>query len=129
LRKEDAQILGQWGARIGDIVYYYDPLYHDHMDAFGGGPIKAEIWPIPPFLPVRKEFGMLGSHHQVLPTATHGGFSVAGVLILAGPGVKKGIRRPTPVWTPDVVPTLCALSGLPLPRQAEGKVAADMFVK
>ncbi len=125
LRKEDAQILGQWGDRVGDIVFYYEPPYFDHMDAFGGGPIKAEIWPIPPFLSVTKEFGMKGSHHHVLPTATYGGFSVAGILILAGPGVKKLYRRPQPIWTPDVVPTLCALSSIPLPRQAEGKVVAD----
>ena len=129
LRKEDAQMLGQWGDRVGDIVFYYESPYCDHMDAFGGGPVKAEIWPIPAFLPVTKEFGMKGSHHHVLPTATYGGFSVAGILILAGPGVKKGYRRLTPVWTPDVVPTLCALSGLPLPRQAEGKVAADVLTK
>jgi hypothetical protein len=125
LRKEDAQMFGQWGDRVGDIVFYYEPPYFDHMDAFGGGPIKAEIWPIPPFLPVTKEFGMRGSHHHCLPTATYGGFSVSGILILSGPGVKKGYRRLPSVWTPDVVPTLCALSGLPLPRQAEGKIVAD----
>lgn len=125
LRKEDAQILGLWGDRVGDIVFFYEPPYTDHMDAFGGGPVKAQIWPIPPFLPVTPQFGMRGAHHHVLPTATYGGFSVAGILILAGPGVKKGYRRSQPIWTVDVIPTLCAISGLPFPRHAEGKVVLD----
>ena len=68
--------------------------------------------------------GMHGIHHQYLPNAEYGGCSNRAVFVLAGPGVRQGVRLRVPPWTPDVVPTLVHLLGMPLPAQAEGKIVA-----
>jgi len=69
---------------------------------------------------VREEFG--GEHGQQLPTAKLGLGSMRGLLILSGPGVKKGERLQRTAWLTDVVPTVCHLLELPVPAQAEGAI-------
>ena len=45
-----------------------------------------------------------------------------GLFIRAGPGVKKGTVIDRNVWLTDVVPTICFLAELPVPRDCEGAV-------
>jgi predicted AlkP superfamily phosphohydrolase/phosphomutase len=71
------------------------------------------------------EFG--SQHGQVLPTAEWGVGSLKGLLVLNGPGIKKGHRLQRTVWLTDLVPTLCCLADLPLPEQAEGAVMVQAF--
>ena len=66
------------------------------------------------------EFG--GQHGVLLPTAEHGLGSLKALLIMAGPGLKKGYSMPRTAWLVDVVPTICHLADLPLPADAEGAV-------
>jgi arylsulfatase A-like enzyme len=42
-------------------------------------------------------------------------------LIFAGPGVPKGARREALVYLLDIFPTLCELSGVPVPASVEGQ--------
>ncbi len=69
---------------------------------------------------LREGFGAI--HGPQLPTAAHGRGDLRGLLILAGPGIKKGCRLQRTAHLEDVVPTICFLTGFPLPRQAEGAV-------
>lgn len=66
------------------------------------------------------DFG--GQHGMFLPTAEYGLGQVKGLLIMAGPGIKRGERLSRTVWLTDVVPTICHMVGLPMPAQAEGSV-------
>ena len=61
-------------------------------------------------------------HGQQLTTARHGIGDLHGLFILAGPGVKRGATIERSVWLTDVAPTVCHLTGLPVPRQGEGAV-------
>jgi predicted AlkP superfamily phosphohydrolase/phosphomutase len=130
LRKEDASFLGQWGDRVGDIVYYLTPGY-----ATGGS--ICSLGPIDPQAITREHFqwieegivseyfdAMHGIHHQYLPNAEYGGCSNRAVFVMTGPGVRRGTHLPVPPWTPDVVPTLAHLLGFPAPDQAEGMIIA-----
>lgn len=63
-----------------------------------------------------------GSHHGQLPTAEVGIGSLKGLLIVRGPGVKKGYTLKRTVRAVDIVPTICYLTGLRAPRNAEGAV-------
>ena len=45
-----------------------------------------------------------------------------GLLILKGPGLKKGFALKQTVNIADLVPTLCYLAKLPFPQQCEGRV-------
>ncbi len=130
LRKEDASFLGQWGDTVGDIVYYLRPGYASSGAIASLGPLDPEIvkrdhfrW-IEEGIPSQYYAGMHGIHHQYLPNAVYDGCSNRAVFLMAGPGVRRGVRLPVPPWTPDVVPTLAHLLGLPLPAQAEGHVIA-----
>jgi len=63
-----------------------------------------------------------GQHGPHLPTATWGLGDLRALFLLAGPGVQQGVVLDRTVWLQDIVPTLCYLTGWPLPRQAEGAV-------
>lgn len=58
---------------------------------------------------------------QLPASSVHGG-DMRGFFIMAGPGVKSGEALTRNVWLTDVVPTVCYLAELPIPKSAEGCV-------
>jgi hypothetical protein len=42
--------------------------------------------------------------------------------VLAGPGVRRGFRRPRPTLITSVAPTLATAFGIPVPADADGSV-------
>jgi predicted AlkP superfamily phosphohydrolase/phosphomutase len=120
LRKEDAGFLGQWGDTIGDVVYYLVPGYTNDIRIHSAGLVDPSLTPQDGVGPAAGP--LQGVHHAYLPGATLGEFSVQGVLLLAGPGAHSGLERSTPIWAPDVTPTLCHLMGI----EPQGTVARDM---
>ena len=131
LRKEDAAFLGQWGNTVGDIVFYLTPGYAPSGMIQSLGPIDLEAIAQQQYTMVKeglesKHFAaMQGIHHQYLPHVEYGGCSNRATFVMAGPGVRRGHHLRKAPWTPDVVPTLVHLLGLPLPAQAEGKIIAE----
>lgn len=69
---------------------------------------------------LREDFG--GQHGPFLPTADWQGGSMRGLFALSGPGVRRGVEIDRNVWCIDLVPTLCYLTGWPIPRDAHGAV-------
>jgi len=63
-----------------------------------------------------------GEHGRQLTTGDYGVGGMRGLFMMAGPGVKKGIELERTVWLTDIVPTICYLTGFPVPAQAEGAV-------
>lgn len=61
-------------------------------------------------------------HGPFLPTAEWGLGSLRGIFALSGPGIKKGMELERNVWCLDLVPTICYLTGWPMPKDAEGAV-------
>ena len=131
LRKEDAAFLGQWGDTVGDIVYYLTPGYAPSGMIQSLGPIDLEAVSQMQYTLVEEGLAskyfaaMQGIHHQYLPHVEYGGCSNRATFVMAGPGVRRGHRLRVSPWTPDVVPTLVHLLGIPLPAQAEGKIIAE----
>jgi predicted AlkP superfamily phosphohydrolase/phosphomutase len=68
------------------------------------------------------EPGFGGQHGQQLTTAKFSEGSVRPLLILHGRGIKRGHRLERNAWLTDIVPTVCHLMELPMPRDAEGAV-------
>jgi len=66
------------------------------------------------------EFG--GEHGNFLPTASYGMGSMKGLLIMCGPGIRRNAVLQRTVSLTDVVPTICYLAELPIPRDAEGGI-------
>ncbi|MHB1135055.1 MAG: alkaline phosphatase family protein [Chloroflexota bacterium] len=69
-----------------------------------------------------------GSQHgHKLPTSHWGLGSLAALLVFNGPGIKQGARLQRTVGLVDIVPTICHLTGLPLPADVEGAVIYQAF--
>ena len=61
-------------------------------------------------------------HGGPVTTAEYGIGSLKGLLALSGTGIKRGVVLDRTCWIVDLVPTICYLSGVPVPAQAEGAV-------
>jgi len=66
------------------------------------------------------DFG--AQHAPQVPTAQYGMGDLRGLFALSGPNIKKGVELERTVWIQDLVPTICYLTGWPVPAQAEGAV-------
>ena len=125
LRKEDARVIGQGGDRVGDVIYFFKEGY---TNKFANGITGIDPANIPEtgFESVLRgpEFGR---HHSYLPTANYCGCSVQAVFVMTGPGIRKNYRRPYPIRTVDVAPTIAFLAHIPYPLQCEGMVIGDFL--
>lgn len=61
-------------------------------------------------------------HGPLWPTHEIGIGSLNGLFILSGPGIKEGEVLDRTVHLVDLVPTLCHIAELPVPRDAEGAI-------
>ncbi|MBW2086871.1 MAG: alkaline phosphatase family protein [Deltaproteobacteria bacterium] len=61
-------------------------------------------------------------HGTQLTTSVYKGTSVGCLFMAAGPGIKKGEIIKRPVNVIDIVPTICHLTDIPLPRDVEGGI-------
>ncbi len=69
-----------------------------------------------------------GSQHgPFLPSAEWHGGALRGTFALSGPGIRRGVEIERNVWCVDLVPTVCHLTGWPVPRDAEGAVIFQAF--
>ncbi len=90
VRKEDAETLGQWGDRVGDIIYYLKPGYTDvDLDRNQVNLLLERLMSLRDV----ESSNQICAHHQFLPAATYGGTSVRAVFIVSRLEVKKGYRR------------------------------------
>jgi arylsulfatase A-like enzyme len=62
----------------------------------------------------------MAEHGYGLPTGESGCGSLKNVMIFKGPNVKRNYRYERPRWLADIVPTICYLTGAPVPADAEG---------
>lgn len=66
-------------------------------------------------------------HGPILPTAQWGVGSLKVLMVMSGPGVKKGVRLERTMWLQDVVPTVCYLNDLPMPNDVDGAVVWQLL--
>ncbi|MCL5076214.1 MAG: alkaline phosphatase family protein [Chloroflexi bacterium] len=131
LPKDEATFLGQWDDTVGDVVYFLRPGYGLEPSLRNLEPqermltLRDYVYPVPP-TGIETRYGrMLGFHGAYLPNAAICGSSVRAVLVMAGPGIRRGYCLPVPPWTVDVTPTMAYLLGVPAPAQAEGQIIAN----
>ncbi|MBL7199693.1 MAG: alkaline phosphatase family protein [Anaerolineae bacterium] len=112
LPMEDAGRLAVGGDRVGDVFTLPaapSPLATVDREAFWNAHSREETgtwdWPR-------------------LNAGTHRDDSY---FVLAGPGVKRGYRRPRPTLITSVAPTLSAAWGIPAPADADGSVLRDFL--
>ncbi len=94
LPKKEAMLIGQGGDQCGDVVYALWPEYSEQ-------------------------------HGSILPTSTYGEMGdMRALSVFYGPeiGIKKGYAMKRVSNIVDYVPTICYLTGWPIPKDAEGSV-------
>jgi len=69
---------------------------------------------------ISRDFG--DQHGAHLATTSYGMGDLRGLFALSGPNIKNGVELERTVWVQDLVPTICYLTGWPVPAQAEGAV-------
>ena len=113
-RREEAKVLGLGSDRDPDIVFCYNVQMYPRA-------VRAEISKHPLWGEVT------GTHGAFMPSARTALGTIETVFIVKGPGVRKGYRRPHPIFLSDVVPTLCYLADLPTPKDADGRILHDII--
>ena len=64
-------------------------------------------------------------HGQSLSSGRYGRGSLEAIILLAGPGIKRGYVHESTTGIQDVVPTLCYMSDIPFPQGCEGAIIYD----
>lgn len=117
------------GARGGAVVDGTLPLAAIRMD----GPLAPDLLVSLAWTDELNEHGHRGLSYGLGGTskAGHGGASaweIRNLLIMAGPGVRSGLRSELPSGTIDVAPTALSLLGLPIPDSMVGRVLEEGLV-
>ena len=123
MTREESVNIGLGDERTGDVVYFLKPPY-----TIWCGPIDdlltymATKEHLDKDWLVKDQFRVTGIHGYYLPNEKVGDFTNSSVLVMKGPGVKKGVELKKPVRLMDVAPTISHLLGIPVPRDSEGRV-------
>jgi len=110
---EDAVMLGIGGERVGDIFYWEAERPRVKMT-------RAEFEAKHPDI-------VLGTWDW--PRANSGAHTHDPFILMAGPGLKKSYKSPKIPWLSAFTPTLCHLSGIPAPADADGAVMWDFLAE
>jgi len=111
-RREDAEILGVGGERVGDVFVWWE------MPREEKGMTREEFERLHPDID-------LGTWEQ--PRQNSGKHSPDPFIIMYGAPFRKGYRRERAVWLNYFAPTLCHAWGIPAPRDADGGVIWDFL--
>lgn len=121
--REESVNLGLGDERTGDVVYFLRPPY-----TIWCGPIEDLLTYMAADRHLDTEWftedqsRITGIHGYYLPNVKVGEFSNSSLLIMKGPGVKRGEELRKPVRLMDIAPTISYLLGIPVPRNSEGRV-------
>jgi len=127
LKREEAAFLGLNGERIGDIVYFLNPpyqIYDEILEQLNPSQISPKYMAKPIIYDAKNCFG---AHAYYLPTQTFGNYSNSVPLIIAGPGVKKGIKLKNSVNLIDLAPTFAHLLQIPKPKDSQGRSLQEVL--
>ncbi len=133
LRREESELIGLGGDRVGDIVYATAPGFTpiseitEDLKTFrflkGAKSVsddlgKARGGPLPPDT---------SYHSSSLPSATLGLGSLSVPLVAKGPGIKEGYRLQKHFRLIDLAPTITYFLGIPPPKNCEGSIISEIF--
>ncbi|MFO8017499.1 MAG: alkaline phosphatase family protein [Promethearchaeia archaeon] len=127
MRKEEADILGLNGERVGDVVYFLNPpyqIYDEVLEQLNPSFISPKYMEKPEAYPARHCFG---AHVYYLPTQKFGNYSNSVPIILKGPGIKEGYQLDEIINLVDLAPTLSHMLDIPQPADTSGRVLYDIL--
>jgi len=126
-RREELGLAGKAKERVGDVLFFLRPGYttwDGTLESLRFHAISPERMSRPLVTP---SLEVVGHHTPYLPTATLGSFTNSAMTVLAGPPMRAGYRRPTPIRLIDLAPTIAQVLNVPVPRDAQGSVLLDVL--
>ena len=128
MTKEESVNVGLGDERTGDVVYALRPSY-----TIWWGPIedlltyKATDRHLNQEWLVESQSNITGIHGYYLPNDKVGEFSNSSMLIIKGPGIKKGEELKKQVRLMDIAPTISYMLGINPPHTSEGRVLYEIL--
>ena len=123
ITREESVNIGMGDERTGDVVYFLRPPYtiwhgplEDILTYTATDKHLKEDWV------VKSQSRITGIHGYYLPNVKVGSFSNSSILIMKGPGIKKGEKLKKPVYLMDIAPTISHLLGIPAPSHSQGRI-------
>jgi len=127
MQVEDADFFGLYGGGIGDVVYVTKVGYDSGVtERLGKSPMRAGVTADRGTCIVNTLGTEMTGDHCSFPTFAK---RLRTLTVFSGPGVRKNIRRRTPIRLIDVAPTLSYLIGAPYAAQTEGSIVLDALVE
>jgi predicted AlkP superfamily phosphohydrolase/phosphomutase len=126
-RREELGVEGKAQDRAGDVLFFLRPGYttwDGTLESLRYHEISPDRTSEPVVTP---SLEVVGHHTPHLPNARLGEFHNGALTAFAGPGVRRGFRRPAPIRLVDLTPTVAHLLGVPAPRDSEGRVLSDVM--
>jgi hypothetical protein len=110
--------------RLADII----PRYHEYADEIIGRLVEAAGPDTTVIVMSDHGFGAADAAHPMPPEYSYltGSHRAEGILVAAGPGVRKGATFEDPSHL-DLVPTLLALLGIPPGQEMQGRVWTEVL--
>ncbi len=127
IRRDEAHLYGQDSDRVGDVIFLLNPpyqLFDGDVEALDSTLISTEELERSIAYPATICFG---AHAYYSPECTIGPFSISAPLVIAGPGIKKGIVMNKAVNLSDVAPTISHLIGIRHPKHSQGRVLEEIL--
>lgn len=125
ITKKEGVFFGLSGENVADVYYFFRPPYTD-IDVHRHKILELSLDDIKK-LERGRYSKTIAAHDHYLPNEKMGVFSNMAVLLMYGPGIKEGCRLQKPVFTTDLVPTLCHMLEIPFPAQCEGRILFDIL--
>lgn len=121
LRREEASLIGLGGERVGDVVLALRAGYEEQGYAAGAQSLIA--------IPSIGKWGAAGGTHGTShPASEYSLGDIKAFFLVAGPGVRHGLRLPYPIYLRDVAPTAAHLIGMAAPANANGRVVREALM-
>jgi predicted AlkP superfamily phosphohydrolase/phosphomutase len=123
MRREEADYFGLYGDGVGDVIFIMDPGFDSGAPVrMGKSSYRAGVTEDRELFKVTKQWvGYTGDHGAYPPFSQRN----RTLTVLGGPGVRKNVKRRTPIRLIDVAPTISYLIGAPYAAQTEGSVILD----
>ena len=123
MRREEADFFGLHGDQPGDIVYIVEPGYDSGAPIrMGKSKYRAGVTENREVFQATKQWSQYTGDHSAYPPFSQRNRTLT---VFSGPGVRKNVKRRTPIRLIDVAPTISHLIGAPYAAQTEGSVILD----
>jgi len=122
LLKEEAPLIGLSPEQAEDVIIAMRAGYD--AEGFRSDARKGRLFVKPGVGKWGAAGGTHGAHH---PASTWSLGDIKAFFLMAGPGVRRGLRLPYPIHLKDIAPTACHIIGMPAPANSNGAAVGDIL--